>query len=135
MRYGIVKDNILIDTSVWIAYFKGGDSHLSTKVDDILTSSRVSVPKVVIAELIQGARTEKEIAVIEEFVNAFNLIDQSDGTWVKAGRLSFSMKRKGVSMHLVDCYIAVTAFENDCTIFTLDKHFQNIKRFIKLELL
>ena len=130
-----MKDNILIDTSVWIAYFKGVDSHLVKKVDDILTYSTVSVPKVVIAELIQGARTEREISIIEEFVNAFNLIDQEDDTWVKAGRLSFSMKRKGVSVHLVDCYIAVTAFENKCRIFTLDRHFQDIKRFITLELM
>ncbi len=35
------------------------------------------VLKVVIAELIQGAMTEKEIAVIEYFVNAFLVIDQT----------------------------------------------------------
>jgi predicted nucleic acid-binding protein len=37
----------------------------------------VYVPKVVIAELIQGAMREKEIAVIEDFVNAFLVIDQT----------------------------------------------------------
>ena len=84
---------------------------------------------------IQGAKTEKEISVLEEFVTTFAIIDQGDDTWIKAGRLSFSMKRKGVSMHLVDCYIAVTALENRCKILMLDKHFQDIKRFITLELL
>jgi hypothetical protein len=37
----------------------------------------VYVPKVVIAKLIQGAMTEKEIAVIEDFVNALLVIDQT----------------------------------------------------------
>ncbi len=67
MRYGIVSDNrVLIDTSVWIAYFKNSHEQLTEKVDDVLTHSNVYVPKVVIAELIQGSRTDKEISVIEE---------------------------------------------------------------------
>ncbi len=39
------------------------------------------------------------------------------------------------SVHLVDCYFAITAAENNCSIFTLDEHFQDIKRFIAITLL
>jgi hypothetical protein len=61
---------VLIDTSVWIDYFKNRDDNVSQRVDEILTFSDVYVPKVVIAELIQGAKSEKEISVIiiEEFI-------------------------------------------------------------------
>lgn len=136
MRYGIMSVNrILIDTSVWIAYFKNSQKHLTVKVDDILTHSHVYVPKVVIAELIQGAKTEKEILVIEEFVDAFNVIDQTADTWLKAGKLSFTMKKKGITVHIIDCYIAVLAKEHDCSIFTLDEHFKSIQKFLKIDLL
>lgn len=127
-------DRVLIDTSVWIDYFKDGDDQLTEKVDEVLTSSDVYVPKVVIAELIQGAKSEKEISVIGEFIEAFNIVDQTEDTWVKAGRLSFSMKRKGITANLVDCYIAILASENNCKIFSLDEHFKSIKRFLRLEL-
>ncbi len=131
-----MSDNrVLIDTSVWIAYFKNMDQRLTGKVDDILGSSEVCVPRVVIAELVQGAKTEKEIAVIEGFVEAFSIVDQTDSTWLKAGKLSFSMKRKGITVHLIDCYIAVLARENNCKIFSLDEHFREIKRVEKIELL
>jgi hypothetical protein len=91
-----VKGNrVLIDTSVWISYFKNKDALFTKKVDEVLTFSSVYVPKVVIAELIQGAKSEREIAVIEEFTEAFNIIDQIENTWLKAGRLSFSIKRRG----------------------------------------
>jgi len=130
-----VKDNrILIDTSVWIDYFKGRDNKFAERVNEVLTFSDVYVPMVVIAELIQGSKSEMEIAVIEEFIGAFNIIDQTDDTWLKAGRLSFSMKRKGITVNIVDCYIAVIASENNCKIFSLDEHFKNIKGFLKLEL-
>ncbi|MHB8880530.1 MAG: type II toxin-antitoxin system VapC family toxin [Thermodesulfovibrionales bacterium] len=129
-----MKDKVLIDTSVWIDYFKGNNVRLHEKTDEVLTYSDVYVPKVVIAELLQGARSEKEISVIESFVEAFTIIDQAEDTWVKAGKLSFSMKRKGVSINLVDCYIAVLTAEHNCAIFTLDEHFRSIKKFIKIEL-
>lgn len=128
-------DRILIDTSVWIEYFKGSPNQLSEKVDEILTLSDVYVPRVVIAELIQGARSEKEISVIEEFIEAFNIIDQTEDTWLKSGRLSFSMKRKGITVNIIDCYIAVMARENNCKIFSLDEHFRKIKKFLRFELL
>lgn len=128
-------DRVLIDTSVWIGYFKGIDNQFAEKVDEVLTFSEVYVPRVVIAELIQGAKSEKEVSVIEEFIGAFNIVDQTEDTWMKAGRLSFSMKRKGVSINIIDCYIAVIADKNNCKIFSLDEHFRTIKKFIRLELI
>jgi hypothetical protein len=57
-------EKILIDTSVWIEYFKNKSEGLSNKVDEILSKHEVYVPKVVIAELIQGSKSEREISVI-----------------------------------------------------------------------
>jgi len=128
-------DRVLIDTSVWIDYFKGKDGRFSGRVDEVLSSSDIYVPKVVIAELIHGAKSEREVSVIEEFTGAFNIVDQTEDTWAKAGRLSFSMKTKGATVNLVDCYIAVMAHENDCRLFSLDEHFKVIKRFLRLELI
>jgi hypothetical protein len=131
-----VRDNrVLVDTSIWIAYFKDTYPVLTERIDGVLTDSDIYVPRVVIAELIQGAKSEKEISVIEDFVEAFNVIDQTENTWLQAGRLSFSIKRKGVTVNIVDCYIALIAHENNCKIMTLDEHFKGIKKYIPLELL
>ena len=130
-----MNDKVLIDTSVWIAYFKADDPALVGLVENIMTVAEICVPKVVLAELTQGARTEQEISTLREFVGAFTIIDQNDETWEKAGRLSFQMKRKGISIHLADCYIAVIAYENRCRLLTLDKHFKEIKRFLGIELI
>lgn len=127
-------EKILIDTSVWIDYFKSASNNIVEQVDEILTNAEVYVPKSVIAELIQGAKSEKEISVIKEFVNAFHLIDQSEDTWSKAGKLSYTMKRKGITANLMDCYLAIIAQENNCKILTLDRHFKDIKKFLRIEL-
>jgi hypothetical protein len=129
-------ERVLIDTSVWISYFReGGDSDpLSARMDSVLDSCEVFVPKVVIAELIQGAKSDKEVSVIRDFVEAFHIIDQGENTWLRAGELSYSMRRKGVSVSLIDCYIAILASDHGCAVFSLDDHFKSIRRFLRIEL-
>ncbi|HLE09474.1 MAG TPA: PIN domain-containing protein, partial [Thermodesulfobacteriota bacterium] len=113
-------------TSAWIDYFQNGA--VSEKLDDMLSGGNVYVPMVVIAELIQGARSEKEIAVIKDFVEAFTIIDQKEDTWLEAGRLAYRLKKKGKTTNLTDCYIAIIARDSGCRILTLDKHFKEIQK-------
>ena len=126
---------ILVDTSIWIDYFKNKSSSLAEKVDEMLTGDEVHVPKIVIAELIQGAKSEREVSVIEEFIEAFHIVDQGEDTWIKAGKLSFTLKKEGKHINLSDCYIAVIAQEHDCHILTLDVHFKEIQKLVDIRLL
>jgi len=128
-------EKILVDTSVWIDYFQNKDSSISEEMDRILSEDKVYMPKVVIAELIQGAKSSKEIAVIEEFLEAFSIVDQKEDSWIKAGRLSYDLKKLGKTIHLLDCYIAVIAQESGCKIFTLNRHFKDIQKVLPVLLL
>ena len=125
-------EKILIDTSVWIDYFQNKSSSISEKMDRILSEAEVCVPKIVIAELIQGAKSSKEIAIIEDFLEVFHIIDQKQDSWVKAGRLSYDLKKHGKTIHLLDCYIAIIAQEFGCKIFTLNRHFKDIQKVISI---
>lgn len=127
-------DRVLIDTSIWIDYLQNKSCPFSVAVDDILSSENVYIPKVVIAELIQGARSQKEVSVIENYFDAFNIIDQQEDTWIEAGKLSYRLKKKGKNINLTDCYIATIAITYKCKVFTLDKHFKEIQRETDLNL-
>jgi predicted nucleic acid-binding protein len=130
-----MNDNkILIDTSVWIEYFRDRSASLSKKVDEILSRQEIYVPKIVIAELIQGSKSERGISVMEDFVDAFNIIDQKEETWTKAGRLSYNLKKKGKTINLTDCYIAVIAQEHGCQVLSLDEHFKDIQKAFDIHL-
>jgi predicted nucleic acid-binding protein len=135
MKYGTMSaERILIDTSVWIEYFRNQSVGLVGLVEKMAKNGEICVPRVVMAELIQGAKSEKEISVIGEFMEAFTIVDQTDQTWLKAGRLSYELKRKGKNINLTDCYIAVLAQENDCAVLTLDRHFKDIHQHTRLPL-
>jgi hypothetical protein len=128
-------ERVLVDTSVWVSYFRGGSPVISEKVDRLLAGAEVCVPKIVLAELIQGAKSKREISTIEDFFDAFTILDQSQDTWLKAGKLSRQLKNRGKTIHLLDCYIAVIAQENACAILTLDEHFKEIQQAMPITLI
>ena len=52
---------ILIDTSIWIEYFRGSLENLGTLVDEYLSAETVFAPTIVMAELMQRAKSERTI--------------------------------------------------------------------------
>jgi predicted nucleic acid-binding protein len=120
-------ERVLVDTSVWIEYFRNPESEAAATLDGILDDFEICVPKIVLAELMQGAKSTKELAVIGEFLQAFHIVDQSPETWLDAGRLANDLKKRGKTIHLLDCYLAMIAKEHSCSIFTLNRHFKEMK--------
>jgi predicted nucleic acid-binding protein len=130
-------DRVLIDTSVWIEYFKGGDPALARTVDTLIKSGSVFTAGIILAELLQGARSDRETRIIEDISGSFGLLTtgQDDIDWIKAGKLSRDLRKAGTTVHLADCLIAVLALENKCCIATRDDHFQAIKQKVGIELI
>jgi predicted nucleic acid-binding protein len=125
---------ILIDTSVWINFFRDKSPSFSQKVDGLVANNEIYVPTIVVAELIQGSKSDREVMAVKEFLEAFHIIDQKEDTWIRAGELSYRLKRKGKRVNLADCYLSIIAEDNGCQIFTLDEHFKDIKAAIEIEL-
>ena len=128
-------DRILIDTSVWIEYFRSKSSSVAQKVDRILEEDEIYIPKIIIAELMQGSKSTKELSIIEDFFDAFHIIDQKEDSWIKAGSLSYKLKKKGKNINLFDCYIVVIAQEYGCIIFSLNRHFKEMQSLIDVSMI
>jgi predicted nucleic acid-binding protein len=76
--------------------------------------------------LLQGAKVEKEFnAILENFV-ALPFFNASIDTYIKSGKISFLLRRKGITIPTTDLIIAGLALENDASVFTLDPHFKKI---------
>jgi predicted nucleic acid-binding protein len=127
-------DKILIDTSVWIEFFRKKDPFYS-KVLNLLDEDRICCTGIVLAELIQGAKSSEEIRTLKDFTYVFPFLEESRKLWEKAGELSFSLKKTGKQIGLADCYIAAAANHENAGILTLDTHFSAIKEHLDIVLL
>lgn len=57
----------IIDTSVWIDYFRKQSAALSEAVDAVLSGDDIYIPRIVVAELIQGAKSLLWISILRRY--------------------------------------------------------------------
>ena len=120
-------DRILVDTSAWIEFFRKKDPYYKV-ILELIDTSKVCCLGIILAELLQVAKSQKELDVLKEFLHVFDFLPESTEMWRKAGELSYQLRQKGKSVGLSDCYISVVATANDATLLTLDKHFEVIEK-------
>ena len=128
------SDRVLVDTSVWIEFFRGVEPFRSS-VLALMQDRRICCAGVILAELLQGAKSENEVSVLRDFAHVFEFLPESVAAWERAGVLSFNLRRKGRTAGLADCYLAVLASEAGAQVFSRDVHFRMIGEELGLALL
>lgn len=124
---------VLVDTSVWIGFFRKHEPYYSI-VTQLIDDEQVFCCGIIMAELMQGAKSDKELAVLDDFPRVFPFIAEAHQLWVSAGLLAFQLRRKGLTIGLSDCYIAVAAASAHAQVATLDSHFQILCKPAKISL-
>jgi predicted nucleic acid-binding protein len=127
------SDKILVDTSAWVEFFRKKDPYYKT-ILALLDNRQVCCLGIILAELLQGAKSQKELDVLKEFLYVFDFLQESTELWRKAGELSYVLRQKGKAVGLSDCYISVVANTHNATLLTLDRHFEVIGKETALNL-
>lgn len=117
---------VIADTSVWIPFFNRPDSPEKIALDMLIDSDEVALVGVVLAELLQGCRTQTERTTLSEALLALRYFEVTQAIWSQAGDLSAHLLRKGVTLPLSDLLIAALAIEHECHVCSLDAHFKKI---------
>ena len=125
--------DILIDTSVWIEFFRKKEPWFS-RVSDLLDHGAVISHGIVIAELLQCAASDKEPGIIRDLASVLEIIGDEMRTWLEAGSLSNRLRKRGVTVGLSDCLIACAAQSHGYAVMTLDAHFKSLNEELGIEL-
>lgn len=120
-----MKDKILADTNVWIEFFRGSSS-VGEHLAFLLQENSIFTCGIVIFELLQGIRSEKEKNLVVETLHGLSYIEMTPLLWKKAATLSTLLRQKGIVLPNSDIFISAIAMEYNLSIFTLDKHFEYI---------
>lgn len=114
--------SIIIDTSVWIEYFKGNEKYFDF-IQKFLEKNEVLTIELIFAELLQGARNKKETEMLKSY---FGVIPKAEveNLCILAGEFSQQEKLISKGIGLIDaCIITATIFSNS-QLWTLDKKIQ-----------
>jgi len=121
---------VIVDTSAWIPFFNQPGSLEKREIDALIDVDRLVLVGVVLAELIQGCRTPAEANTVVSKLSGLRFLDTGFATWRRAGEISFSLRRKGVTLPLSDLVIAALALEHRCGVYALDPHFEQVPGLI-----
>jgi predicted nucleic acid-binding protein len=123
----MVNERIIADTCIWIDYFRGTNP-ISKALLGLIQEGEILITGPVVYELLQGAKTKKDADVIKEATRALPKLAVTHDTWLLAGDLFFDLRRKGVTLPPSDVLLSAVAIENNCSLFTVDHHFNHIPK-------
>ncbi len=116
---------VLIDSSSWIAYFRGQDRALGETIDHLLDDQRAALCGIVELELLSGVRAH-EREELGELLQALTYIDTARADFILAGEKLGELRRRGVTIPASDSLIAAICLRRDLQLLTADSHFDHL---------
>jgi len=122
---------VLVDTSIWIDYFRGGDN--SKDLDFLIDENLIITNDIILAELIPYLKIKKQTKLIKLLheVNKLPL----EIRWEEIIEYQVKCLKGGANgVGIPDLLIAQNAKQNRCKVYSLDKHFRLLNQVLKVKL-
>lgn len=103
-------------------------------MDRLLAEERAATNVVIQAELLIGAKHEREYRELDADLSALPHLGVTGEVWALASRLGFALRRAGATVPIPDLVIASTALSYGCALLHLDEDFKRIARRAPLKL-
>ncbi len=123
--------NVLVDSSVWIDYFRGALQ--SEALDELLDNNAVCTCGLILAEIIPFLVIKKE----KELIGLLNSVQRVESAvdWNRIAGYQTTCLKNGINgVGIPDLIILQTSIDCGVRLFSLDKHFSLIKKRIPFEL-
>jgi len=125
---------IVVDSSVWIDYFTGTKNKQTDKLDEILGQEPVAIGDLILTEVLQGFRQDKDYntarALFDELI-VFDMLGKNRA--IKSAENFRELKKKGVTIRkTVDVIIATFCIEQKLPLLFSDKDFKPFVKYLGL---
>lgn len=122
---------VLVDTSVWIDYFRSGNQ--SAELDVLIDLNVIVTNDLILAELIPFLKLKRQVKVIK-LLNEIKRIPLKID-WGDIIESQWSCLKSGSNgIGIPDLIIAQNAKENGCEVFSFDKHFLMLSQILGFKL-
>ena len=121
---------ILVDSGVWIDYFNGVDNKQTSTLNDTLGIRPVAVGDLILAEVLQGFREDKDYKTAKSLFDELTVFDLlGKDMAIKSADNFRALRTRGITIRkTVDIIIASFCIERKIPLLFSDKDF---KPFIK----
>lgn len=124
-----MAEPIIVDTSAWIDFFNGKET-MQVKIfsEYLENNDPIYVCPVIIQEVLQGIRNEKDYALTRNYIFALNVLnDDGIEVAIASAEIYRKLRQKGITIRKSnDCNIAYYAIKYNLKILHSDRDFDLI---------
>jgi hypothetical protein len=116
---------ILVDSSVWVDYFRGVATPQTNKLDALLGADRLAVGDLIVTEVLRGFRDDQSFEHARRLLESFVLIDLGGyRVAVQAARNYRALKALGITVRkTIDTIIATRCIRDGFALLHSDRDF------------
>lgn len=122
---------ILVDSSVWIEYFKG--TKRAILVNELIDNNSLCINDLILAELLPAINQRKEVHLREMLLSVAKTevkINWNQIVYMQTQNLLHGINKVGIP----DLLIVQNAIDNNLQLFSYDKHFRLMSEMLDLRL-
>ena len=117
---------ILVDSSVWIDFFRGTVTPETERLDALLGSELLVVGDLILAEVLQGFSSERDFNQARKLLTALDVVMLGGPEIaIQAARNFRTLRARGVTIRkTIDTLIATRCIESDYALLFSDRDFE-----------
>jgi predicted nucleic acid-binding protein len=116
---------ILVDSSVWIDYFRGSITPQTEKLDRLLGSEPLALGDLILTEVLQGFTEERDFNQARNMLTELTVVELGGKeVAIQAARNFRTLRKRGVTVRkTIDTVIATRCIESGYRLLHSDKDF------------
>ena len=125
---------IIVDTSVWIDYFNERPTPATSLLDSLLGRERLAIGDLILAELLQGFRSDLDFRRALDFLSALEFQTMvGREVAIDSARNYRSLRARGVSVRkTIDVMIGTFCIKGGHRLLHADRDFEPMERYLGL---
>lgn len=117
---------ILVDSSVWVDYFRGQRSAQTDRLDELLSQQPIMIGDIILTEVLQGFTSDSDFSKALRMLGALELIEIGGrDVGIQAARNYRLLRARGITVRkTIDTLIATRCIEDGIPLLFSDRDFQ-----------
>lgn len=126
---------ILVDSSVWIDYFRNADTPQVKLLDSMLGRRPLAIGDLIAAEVLQGVRDEREYRWVKRTFESFTHIDLAGYALALEASGNFrTLRTRGITIRkTIGTLIATRCIQDGLTLLHADRDFEPFAEHLGLQ--
>ena len=126
---------ILVDSSVWIDYFRGTATAQADRLDDLLGTVPIAVGDLILTEVLQGFGPEREFNEARRLMSALELVNLGGlDVAIEAAKNDRKLREFGVTVRkTIDTVIATRCIVSGLQLLHNDRDFDAFEQHLGLQ--